>query len=245
MKLGIISDIHSDLPSLKNALHAVEKLHCDMLICLGDIVGYSHHYQDHLGGRDPDECVRLVRENCDDVIAGNHDLFIARRIPEYFHELKYPADWYGLGMDKRKKISGDSVWLYDDELPCDYSSATIEYLSSLPETMMIDVGSVYVSHYLFPDLTGSTRAAPNNKAGFIPHIRHLEKKKARLGLVGHAHPEGFAEVSDKVSGVYGYRKNTVSHFPALLIVPAVTRGVARNGFMILDTASMLAEAISL
>jgi predicted phosphodiesterase len=245
MRLAIISDIHSDLASLNNALHAIEKRHCDRLVCLGDIVGCSYYYQDHLYGRNPDECVRLVRENCNHVIAGNHDLFIARRMPEYFNELNYPADWCSLSPDQRKKISGDTVWLYDDELPDEYSSATIEYLASLPETMVIDDGSVYLSHYLFPDLTGSTKAAPNNKKGFTPHLMHLDKMKTKLGLVGHAHPDGYAEISYNTTGVYGYRKNTVTSFPALLIVPAVTRGDSGNGFMIIDTGSMLAESISL
>lgn len=245
MRLGILADIHSDLYSLKNALHAVEKLNCDRLICLGDIVGCSYHYQDLIDGRDPDECVRLVRENCDDVIAGNHDLFVARRIPEYFRELNYPEDWFGLDPDQRKKISDDAAWLYDDEIPFDHSDASIEYLSGLPETMVIDGGSVYLSHYIFPDLTGSTKAAPVNKSGFIPHLRHLEKQNARIGLTGHAHPDGYAEISDKVTGVYGYRKNAVTHFPAIIIAPAVTRSRARNGLMMFDTVSMLLEAIPL
>jgi predicted phosphodiesterase len=245
MRLGIISDIHSDFFSLKKALQAVERQHCDRLVCLGDIAGCSIHYQDRYEGRDPDECVRLVRENCDDVVAGNHDLFVAGRIPDYFLELKYPTDWCQLSPEKRKKLSGDSVWLYDDEIIFDYSPSTIEYFSSLPEAMMIDNGQVYLSHFLFPDLTGSTKAEPGSKEGFSPHIRHLEKKKARLGLIGHAHPDGYIEISEAISGVYGYRKNMVTHFPAVLIVPAVTRGPARNGFMMLDTDEMLAEAIPL
>jgi len=38
--------------------------HADAVICLGDIVGYNAN---------PNECLALVREACDLVIAGNHD----------------------------------------------------------------------------------------------------------------------------------------------------------------------------
>jgi hypothetical protein len=245
MRLGVLADIHSDLSGLENALHIVEKLNCDRLVCLGDIVGCSYHYQDYLEGRDPDECVRLVRENCDDVIAGNHDLFIARRMPEYFRELNYPENWFELDPGRKKIISEDDAWLFDDEMPFGHSDASIEYLASLPETLTVDGGSVYLSHYLFPDLTGSTKTAPAEKSGFIPHLDHLKKQQATIGLIGHAHPEGYAEISDKVTGVFGYRKNNVTCFPAIIIAPAVTRSHARNGLMIFDTVSMLVEAIPL
>ena len=64
MKYGIISDIHGNLGALEVALRALEKLNIDRLVCLGDIVGY---------GPQPNECVRLVFENADIIIAGNHD----------------------------------------------------------------------------------------------------------------------------------------------------------------------------
>lgn len=40
----------------------------DAILCLGDVVGY---------GADPAECVAIVRERCDAVVLGNHDLAVA------------------------------------------------------------------------------------------------------------------------------------------------------------------------
>ena len=79
MLLAIISDIHSDLPSLEKAMERIGRLKCDRIICLGDIVGYSYHYDHVLNGRDPDACCDLVRDRCHIVICGNHDLFAANR----------------------------------------------------------------------------------------------------------------------------------------------------------------------
>ena len=53
MRIGVISDIHSNLPALEAVLADVDREAPDELWCLGDIVGYGPH---------PNECVDLVRE---------------------------------------------------------------------------------------------------------------------------------------------------------------------------------------
>lgn len=64
MKYGIISDIHGNLNALEATLFAIQKFKVDKLVCLGDIVGY---------GPQPNECVQLIQEISDIVLAGNHD----------------------------------------------------------------------------------------------------------------------------------------------------------------------------
>lgn len=62
MRLGVISDIHGNLPALKKVLPELGDV--DRLICLGDIAGYNPY----LG-----ECLELVQDTCDLVLQGNHD----------------------------------------------------------------------------------------------------------------------------------------------------------------------------
>lgn len=62
MRLGVISDVHANLPALEAVLEDMPDV--DVLICLGDLVGYNPF---------PAECVDLVRKECDLVIQGNHD----------------------------------------------------------------------------------------------------------------------------------------------------------------------------
>jgi diadenosine tetraphosphatase ApaH/serine/threonine PP2A family protein phosphatase len=64
MRYGIISDIHGNLEALNAVLENLSKERIDRYLCLGDLVGY---------GANPNECVALVRELTDWVIAGNHD----------------------------------------------------------------------------------------------------------------------------------------------------------------------------
>jgi predicted phosphodiesterase len=67
MRLGILSDIHSNLPALEAVLADASSAELDELWCLGDVVGY---------GADPDECARLVKERCAVCLVGNHDLAV-------------------------------------------------------------------------------------------------------------------------------------------------------------------------
>ncbi len=64
MRIGFISDIHSNYEALDVAMSKLLSEDVDRVICLGDIVGY---------GADPSKCVDIVGERADVVLAGNHD----------------------------------------------------------------------------------------------------------------------------------------------------------------------------
>jgi len=68
VRLALVSDIHSNLPAFEAVLMDLRREQPDATLCLGDVVGY---------GADPLACVRLVREWCDAVVLGNHDLAVA------------------------------------------------------------------------------------------------------------------------------------------------------------------------
>lgn len=65
MRIAIISDIHGNLEALKTALADIKKRNIDKIFCLGDIVEKGCHAE---------ECVNLVRENCEVVVQGNCDV---------------------------------------------------------------------------------------------------------------------------------------------------------------------------
>ena len=64
MLYGICSDIHSNAVAFEAVLASMKDNGVERKVCLGDLVGY---------GADPDESVRLARENMDICIIGNHD----------------------------------------------------------------------------------------------------------------------------------------------------------------------------
>jgi putative phosphoesterase len=72
MRIGIISDIHSNLPALEAAWARLGELKADIIYCLGDTVGY---------GPSPNECLAIVRERCAVVLKGNHDSGLVGETP--------------------------------------------------------------------------------------------------------------------------------------------------------------------
>jgi predicted phosphodiesterase len=65
VRLGVIADIHGNLPALEAVVAALERIGVDGYACLGDIVGY---------GPFPGECVALISGLGAVAVAGNHDL---------------------------------------------------------------------------------------------------------------------------------------------------------------------------
>jgi putative phosphoesterase len=63
MRLGLLADVHANLPALEAALDALAD--ADVLLCAGDLVGYGPH---------PNEVVARLAEAGVRSVAGNHDL---------------------------------------------------------------------------------------------------------------------------------------------------------------------------
>jgi predicted phosphodiesterase len=63
VKLGVLADVHANVPALEAALEALSGV--DALVCAGDLVGY---------GAQPNEAVALLRDAGARCVIGNHDL---------------------------------------------------------------------------------------------------------------------------------------------------------------------------
>lgn len=70
MRIGVLSDIHGNLPALQAVLADLRRggTTVDAIWCLGDVVGY---------GPEPNECVEEVRQGGWSCVAGNHDVISA------------------------------------------------------------------------------------------------------------------------------------------------------------------------
>ncbi len=66
MRLGVISDIHGNLPALEAVREAMEPV--DQVICAGDVVGYNPW---------PTACVEYHRQEAIPTVQGNHDRAVA------------------------------------------------------------------------------------------------------------------------------------------------------------------------
>ena len=102
MRLAILSDIHSNLQALQQALSVVNSLNVDRMFCLGDIVGY---------GANPNECVGLVSKHFATVVRGNHDLATV----DLSHSAFHPEEAQVVNAWTLKKLTGENrrylAWL--------------------------------------------------------------------------------------------------------------------------------------
>ncbi len=72
MKTLFFSDVHANLEALEAFIKQLKEESPDMTVFLGDMVGY---------GADPNQCIEMVREISDFIIAGNHDFAVCGRTP--------------------------------------------------------------------------------------------------------------------------------------------------------------------
>ena len=64
MKIAAISDIHGNIYALMKAFEDIESQNVDLIVCLGDLVGYGPH---------PNEVIALIRRRDIPTIKGNYD----------------------------------------------------------------------------------------------------------------------------------------------------------------------------
>lgn len=171
MRIGIISDVHSNADALKAVLDEFERRDVDKIICLGDVIGLGAH---------PDECVKLLEEQMAagrilSAVRGNHEEYLLTELPVHNHndssKSKLPQAILDLFMWNHSQVSSQSV-------------AT---MSQLPRQEMITVGKtrIFVTHYPL-DRTGD----------FMPFYMKPNLKECRkifryahanVYLFGHTH----------------------------------------------------------
>lgn len=89
MKAAIISDIHGNLQALQRVIEHIDSRGITEIYCLGDIVGY---------GANPNECLAVVKDRCNTIIAGNHDWAVVGKsdILNFKNDAKKAIEWTSL-----------------------------------------------------------------------------------------------------------------------------------------------------
>lgn len=247
MKIGFISDIHEDYAALLKAVRVLEKARCDALICLGDIVGFSYPYQRYFGSRDAEACVTLVRQTCAAAVAGNHDLFAVRRIPNHTAGFHYGDKWYEQDEATRLRKSRNRLWRYEEyDVPLRLGTTSVEYLRALPEfaTPLMDEIPIFISHFHYPDLSGSlVRSLRRDQ--LLKHIEFIRANKCMLSFSGHGHPEGFARAENGRLLFDGFGSHAIHRSEQWIVSPAVARTERVSGVLAFDTNTFDLEVIPL
>ena len=154
MKYAIISDLHANLEALEAVL-ADAQPYADAVICLGDIVGYNAN---------PNECLQIVRDLCQVIIAGNHDMAASGLRPyddfsEYAHEA---MDW------TREQLTLEEQ----------------QYLRSLPSTEAF--GGQWLAAHGSPRDTDEYLFHPSQFEESFAYLQQ-QQPQIRACFIGHTH----------------------------------------------------------
>ncbi|MFH2143527.1 MAG: metallophosphoesterase [Bacteroidota bacterium] len=235
MIIGLISDIHEDIVSLRKAINYLNSIKVDEIVCLGDITGYSDlHYYPIKETRNASECIKVISENCKYVVGGNHDYFSARQIPVFKAGFTYPDNWYLLKPSERKKLSANKLWFYEDEeIPGNLNDDDLIFLSGLPEFKIID--NILLSHFIYPDLSGATMKFPKSKRFFKNHLNFQLEKSCDISFCGHAHYGGIALATRKKFNILAFGTYKIDSFPCCVSLPCIANCAIINGVTIFDT----------
>lgn len=173
-KIAIISDIHGNLEALKSVIEDIKERNIDKIFCMGDIVAKGTHQQ---------ECVDLIRKNCEVVIKGNCD--------EYFTS---DADLSGapqLEIDRmnwNKSKLNEETKNYLKQLPYCYefymSGRLVRIMHAHPEKINKFVGNIDKIDRLY-EL-------------FLPSLNTVSDKKADVLIYGHIHTPYLQKIYNRV-----------------------------------------------
>lgn len=167
MRIAVISDIHGNLEALKTCLEDIRKRNIDKIFCLGDITAKGYHVE---------ECVKLVRENCEVVIKGNCDLD--------FNPDDYTQSKHNIPLDLLKKRASWMRSLLSQE--------SIEYLQNLPFSYEFYMsGSLIRMFHSHPQkISGviiNEDTYEDKYKMFEPSPRTVSQKVADIVIYGHLH----------------------------------------------------------
>ena len=172
-KIAIISDIHGNLQALKSVLEDIKNRNIKTIYCLGDIIAKGTHQQ---------ECIALIRENCEIVIKGNCD--------EYFTS--------DINLSTKSKMESDRILWNKSKLTKD----NVKYLRELPycyEFYMSGrlVRLVHAHPEKIDKFVGNIDKIENMYTLFLPSSNTLSNMVADILIYGHIHTQYMQKIYNR------------------------------------------------
>lgn len=150
MKIGVVADIHGNLPALEAVLSDMPPV--EKRICLGDIVGYNPF---------PAECVAVVQDAFEFVIQGNHD-----------REVKN-AERYSSNHQAEAGLEYAEKELEDDQI--EYL-LTLPTEVEVEELLAVHSHPVHRDEYVFPRDFPTMRPYLDDYGGILLGHTHIQHK---------------------------------------------------------------------
>lgn len=161
MKIAVFSDIHGNIYSLMTAFEDMDMEKVDMIICLGDLVGYGPH---------PNEVIALIRRREIPCIKGNYDASVVDGDFTYIRDNlvnSFVLPWTCEETRESNKYFLDSLPQY---LIYDFNGVKFRFTHGSPNS---------ISEYLYADGINTKKIMENLKEDVLvcahTHIPTLKK----------------------------------------------------------------------
>lgn len=164
-KIAIISDIHGNLEALNAVLNDIKEREIEKIYCLGDIIAKGTH---------SNECIKLIRDNCEVVLKGNCDDFFSTDI-----DLSKKTDM------EVKRILWNKEKLSNEER---------EYLKGLPYCHEFYLSGRLVRMFhatptKIDSIVGNIDDIESMYSLFLPSENTVSEEQADIVVYGHIHTQ--------------------------------------------------------
>lgn len=165
-RIAVISDIHGNIHALEAVIADALNRGFDEMWCLGDTVGYGAY---------PSDCIDIVKNKCNIILAGNHDLAACQtlNLDEFNFEARLAIEWTSERL----------------------SNSDLSFLRSLEPLKFVDAEGI---HFVL------AHGSPMNPVweyvvGPFELQRtfyFLEEREAQSALIGHSHIQFLSSSKD-------------------------------------------------
>lgn len=176
MKIGIITDIHSNIQALNAVLNVFERLKVDKIICCGDIIGI---------GINPEETVQALIKKKDMLIAvrGNHEQYLLNGLPTNIH-------------DDKRKLSEEEIENHKwNHIKLSEKSRIFLNELEISKNIEIEGKRFYIVHY--PIKADGTYKKHIKNPSIIENKEMFKEVDADIFLYGHTHTSSVNNENDK------------------------------------------------
>ena len=154
MRVGLISDIHANLPALEAVLDDMPPV--DDIVCAGDIVGYNPW---------PQECLKRIQSVSSLVVQGNHDRNVDTPHRYEHNEMAYA----GLKLAQKELTDTEREWLADLPQQAEFADGEYRLVHSHPDPKKL---GTYVRPAQFPKM----RPYLDDHTGIVLGHTHIQHK---------------------------------------------------------------------
>lgn len=169
MKIGIISDIHSNILALEEVFKKFKTEKVDAVICIGDVIGIGPY---------PEKCIQFLMDNKNMILSyvkGNHENYLLNGIPKRNHNEK-----------NAKPLSEEEIathrWNH-----AKLNEKQRNFINNLKnrDEIIVEGKKVVIEHYPMDENYKFKRFCKNPTATEVKEL--FDNKNADIYLFGHTH----------------------------------------------------------